>query len=53
MDLRRLDAPAARTPQTGIGPVVGRLAWFVFRGGLSLVPMVFAFAGFTSIVDGR
>ena len=49
-DGRRLDA---RTPQTGIGPVVVRLAWFAFRSGLYLVPLVFAFAGFMSIVDGR
>ncbi|SDO62584.1 hypothetical protein SAMN04487848_1766 [Microbacterium sp. ru370.1] len=49
-DGRRLDA---RTPQTGLGPVVGRLAWVTFRAGLYLVPLVFAFAGFMSIVDGR
>ncbi|MFF7681112.1 hypothetical protein ACFZA2_00025 [Microbacterium sp. NPDC007973] len=49
-DGRRLQA---RTPQTGLGPVVARLAWFVFRGALYLVPLVFAFAGFMSIVDGR
>ncbi|MFZ8757599.1 hypothetical protein ACO03V_09325 [Microbacterium sp. HMH0099] len=49
-DGRRLDA---RTPQTGIGPVVERLAWVGFRAGLYLVPLLFAFAGFMSIVDGR
>lgn len=49
-DGRRLDA---RTPQTGIGPVVGAVSWYVFRGGLYLVPLVFGFAGFMSIIDGR
>ncbi|MFF0910434.1 hypothetical protein ACFWZW_07070 [Microbacterium enclense] len=43
------DALSVLTP----GPVVGRLAWVGFRAGLSLVPLLFAFAGFMSIVDGR
>jgi len=47
---RRLDA---RTPQTGWWPLVGRVAWVVFRTGLYVFPAIFAFAGFMSIVDGR
>lgn len=49
-DGRRLDA---RTPQTGWAPVVGGVVWAVVRTGLYVVPGIFAFAGFMSIVDGR
>ena len=49
-DGRRLDA---RTPQTGRLPVIAKITWIVVRTGLYVVPGVFAFAGFMSIVDGR
>ncbi|MFG6445834.1 hypothetical protein ACFXP7_10965 [Microbacterium sp. P06] len=49
-DGRRL---AVRNRSTGMGPIIGAVAWFVFRTSLYVVPGLFAFAGFMSIVDGR
>jgi len=49
-DGQRLDA---RTPQSGRLPVVAKAVWVVVRALFYLVPGVFAFAGFLSIIDGR
>lgn len=49
-DGRRLNV---RQRDTGMLPIVGAVAWYVFRTSLYIVPGLFAFAGFMSIVDGR
>lgn len=49
-DGRRLDVRDRRTGCLGVAAWFG---WIAFRASLILVPAVFAFAGFMSIVDGR
>ncbi|TXK12862.1 hypothetical protein [Microbacterium hatanonis] len=49
-DGRRL---VVRNRQTGMRPVVAAIAWYVVRTSLYVVPGIFAFAGFMSIIDGR